>query len=75
MTKFKRRQRLKNHLESTRLKSWLPRNIHTSGMDVAGNSSDRLQKLGQVLDIGISTGGCLFSGKNFGNNFANAVED
>jgi len=30
-----------------------------------------LYKLGQALDIGLSTGGCLFSG----NNFANAVED
>jgi len=72
MTRFKIRQRVKTRVESSRL-NW--RNPVTSGLDVAGNSSDILYKLGQALDIGISTGGCLFSGNNFGNNVANTVED
>lgn len=75
MTKFKFRQRLKNRLESTRLKSWLPRNPYSSGMDIAGNSSDIIQKLGQLSDILLSTGGCYYSGNNVGHGVANAVED
>ena len=73
MTRFKIRQRLKNRLESTRLNWW--RNLYTSGMDIAGNSSDILYKLGQALDITLTTGGCIFSGQSMGTDIANAVED
>lgn len=71
MTRFKIKQRLKNRLESTRLNWW--RNPYTSGMDIAGNSSDILYKLGQALDITLTKDGCIFSGQS--TDIVNAIED
>jgi hypothetical protein len=42
---------------------------------VAGNSSALMEKIGQFLDIGVTTGGSVYSARTGALNLANGLED
>jgi hypothetical protein len=63
------RFKIRKRLNSTKLKAF------EKASWVAGNSSALMEKIGQFLDIGATTGGSVYSARTAAFDVANALED
>lgn len=63
------RLKIKHRLRSTR------RKMFEKSTWVAGNSSQLMQKINILLDIGTTTGGVVYSAKSAAVDTAHAIED